>query len=567
MKGVLEARLIHQCLDIVLAPLKEATKLGVMLSDPWGHSRYCFTPIASYIVDTPEAALLATVGGKTSPVTMATYKKFGDDFLHEPCTSSTTLAQIAVAASIADPDNIEAFFCEAQKFRLNDVHIPFWRDVAMSCLSKFFNPEMLHHFHKQFGDHDAKWCINALGSAEIDFRFSVLQPVTGFRHFKEGISSLKQVTGQTFRDIQRYIVGVIAGHAPCEVIIAVWALMDFRYRTQAYRITDRDIDIINAALHEFHLHKHSILDAGLHRGKANKPINNWHILKLELMQSVVPSISRAGVPIQWSADLTEHAHIQQIKDPARGSNNNNYDPQICRQLDRLEKCRNFDLALSLKDPVLQRDMAGATEELDDEEHNSAVSLRSVTDYFSRSHQLASSPLDTVPLPLRAFSLGCIAFNLAYDPHIRHISVDQAAEQFGLPDLQAALADFLSFEKSHGMDLVHPIGGGPRRAPTNAKLPFTDIQVWFKLRLQTTEIHTNTVLPAQTIFASPPKGKWKCGRYDSVVVNIDDTKVWPTSGLEGTASDFTVPYTLLIPFLIRTFYCAASSHHASLGQAS
>ena len=54
MKGVLEARLIHQCLDIVLEPLKHAAKLGVMLSDPWGYSRYCFTPIASYIVDTPK---------------------------------------------------------------------------------------------------------------------------------------------------------------------------------------------------------------------------------------------------------------------------------------------------------------------------------------------------------------------------------------------------------------------------------------------------------------------------------------------------------------------------------
>jgi len=188
-------------------------------------------------------------------------------------------------------------------------------------------------------------------------------------------------------------------------------------------------------------------------------------------------------------------------------------------------------------------MASATEELDDEEHNSVVSLRSVTDYFSQSHQLASSPPDTVPLPLRSFSLSCIAFNLAYDPHICRISVDQAAEQFGLPDLRAALADFLSFEKSCGMDLVHPIGGGPHRAPTNTELSFTDIQVWFKLRLQMSEIHTNTVLPAQTIFASLPKGEWKCGRYDLVVVNIDDTKVWPTSSLEGMASDFTVPYTL------------------------
>ena len=286
MKGVLEAHLIHQCLDIVLAPLKQATKLGVMLLDPWGQSRYCFTPMASYIVDTPEAALLATVGGKMSPITMASYKQFGDNFLHEPCTSSTTLAQIEVAASTADPEDIKVFFHEAQKFRLNGIHMLFWRDVAMSCPSKFFNPEILHHFHKEFGDHNAKWCINTLGSAEIDFRFSVLQPITGFRHFKEGISSLKQVTGRTLRDIQCYIVGVIAGRAPRDVIIAVQALMDFRYRIQAYHITDRDINIINATLCEFHSHKDSILDASLCCGKANKPINNWHILKLELMQSI-----------------------------------------------------------------------------------------------------------------------------------------------------------------------------------------------------------------------------------------------------------------------------------------
>ena len=91
MKGVLEDRLIHQCLDIVLEPLKRAAQVGVMLSDPWGHNRYCFTPIASYIVDTPDAAMLATIGGKTFPVTMAMYKQFGDPFQHEPVKSGSTL--------------------------------------------------------------------------------------------------------------------------------------------------------------------------------------------------------------------------------------------------------------------------------------------------------------------------------------------------------------------------------------------------------------------------------------------------------------------------------------------
>ena len=119
MRGVLEDRLIHQCLDIVLEPIKAAARLGIMMSDPDGHNCYCFTPLAGYIVDIPEAAMLAAVGAKTSLVTMAMYKQFGDSFRHEPRTGSTTLAQLHVVRSRADPQDIEVFFREAQKFCLN----------------------------------------------------------------------------------------------------------------------------------------------------------------------------------------------------------------------------------------------------------------------------------------------------------------------------------------------------------------------------------------------------------------------------------------------------------------
>jgi hypothetical protein len=78
IQGVLTNRLIHECLDIVLAPLKIAACIGIMMNDPLGNLRCCYTPLALYIVDTPEACMLAGVGGKTSPVTTAMYKQFGD---------------------------------------------------------------------------------------------------------------------------------------------------------------------------------------------------------------------------------------------------------------------------------------------------------------------------------------------------------------------------------------------------------------------------------------------------------------------------------------------------------
>ena len=82
IRGILENRLIHQCLDFILEPLKIAAEVGIMMSDPLGSVRYVYTPLAAYIVDTQEAIALSGVTGKTSHLTMATYKQFGDAFRH-----------------------------------------------------------------------------------------------------------------------------------------------------------------------------------------------------------------------------------------------------------------------------------------------------------------------------------------------------------------------------------------------------------------------------------------------------------------------------------------------------
>ncbi|KAG2059355.1 hypothetical protein BDR06DRAFT_967893 [Suillus hirtellus] len=114
-------------------------------------------------------------------------------------------------------------------------------------------------------------------------------------------------------------------------------------------IDNKDLSHITATLDEFHANKHVIIIAGVHQGKGSKVINNWQIPKLELMQNIIPSICNSGVIAQWSADVTKHAHITKVKDPARSSNNHNYDLQICYYLDCADKCNQFDFATSLSD--------------------------------------------------------------------------------------------------------------------------------------------------------------------------------------------------------------------------
>ncbi|KAI6019708.1 hypothetical protein F5J12DRAFT_904126 [Pisolithus orientalis] len=442
MHGLLEDRLIHECLDIILEPIKQAAKLGIMLPDSLGHMQY------------------------------------------------------SVKLKV-HPTNIQVFFHKAQHFHLSRVSDPFWRDILLSCPSTFITLEPLHHLHKEFWDHDMKWCINVVGEAKINFCFSVLQPTVGFHHFKGGVAKLKQVTGHVHHDVQCYIVSVIAGAAPPKNITAIYG---------------------------------------------NKPINNWHIPKLELMQSIVPSVKCVGVTIQWTADVTEHAHVLEIKTPTSASNNNNYNPQICWYLNHAEKCRTFELATSLYESkthshghVEEKSLEvedgssddGNSEISDCEEVNLVSKMpgptQPVTNYFAISACLRTQDPDSIPFPLHSFIADGMAINLSYDPPLRCISVD------------ATLVDFLNCEKVYGPSSVHTISR-QRQGSSSSTLPFTNLQVWYKMQLQNMAIHDITdILPAQTLFCSPPCKTWTLGHYDAAIINVDPHFKWPESSLKGSWS--------------------------------
>ncbi|KAJ3872662.1 hypothetical protein F5051DRAFT_479866 [Lentinula edodes] len=268
-----------------------------MISNPVGQLRVCYTPLASAIVDTPEASLIAyTID--------------------------------SIQARNIFPQDLPAYQRTTVTARTNGVVYPFWRDWALAEPYEFLTPEPLHHWHKMFWDHDAKWAIQAVGASHIDFRFSIHQPTVRYRHFQEGISSLKQVTGRTHRDIQRYLIPVISGAISAKFVTALRALLDFRYSGQAQRFSQTSSLRVQTALKEFHESKLVILEL-----KARIP-------KLEFMQSPI---------MQWTADITEHAHITLVKDPARSGNNHDFEIQICRSLDRLDHVRRFDLMTAMKD--------------------------------------------------------------------------------------------------------------------------------------------------------------------------------------------------------------------------
>jgi hypothetical protein len=181
--------------------------------------------------------------------------------------------------------------------------------------------------------------------------------------------------------------------------------MDFRYLAQMPSFNEPVLHQLDAALRLFHDYKDSIITIGMRS-------EHFHIPKLELLRHVVPSIRDSGPVMQWSADITEHAHVTEVKNPAPAGNNQNYYSQIARHLNRIDKCFRFDLATriaSTLSPDHHFDGDNDGDDNDEQEHDPDEETRNwsvysspthkIVDYFHIAHALASDPSPRVPQPL------------------------------------------------------------------------------------------------------------------------------------------------------------------------
>ncbi|KAL4070606.1 hypothetical protein J3A83DRAFT_4372795 [Scleroderma citrinum] len=378
------------------------------------------------------------------------------------------------------------------------------------------------------------------GHSQIHLNSSPLKPYTtgidnsgtmtytGFPHFSNRITKLKQVGRQTQRDIQQYTIAVITGAASADVVIVLCALMEFQYFSQAPTITSIMHNKIKCALQEFHDHKHAIIEGGLCCGQqTNAVLKHWHIPKLKLMQSVAPSIKH---------------------DPASATNNHNYESQICWYLDHLEKCQCFDTAVLLHKfahPVPQQTIKSGLHNNSDAESTQediADSLTAVldeiwtaqqgrTNFFNVATQLAADPNPT--LSFLTFIAGLTAIHLNSSPSLCCILINHVAQISDLPDLHRVLSDYLNCKGSL-MQNFHSFGG-QRKCLPDVHLSFKDLHVWFQVHLQQKSYHDpSSVSSAFSVHTHPPNNKWKYGHYDAAILNVDQEAEWPLSGLQGHA---------------------------------
>lgn len=172
------------------------------------------------------------------------------------------------------------------------------------------------------------------------------------------------------------MITVIAEAVPSGIVQALRSLLEFQYLSQSPVINDDECCKISAALQEFHDYKQNITDASTCQGEKGNVIEHWNIPKLEVMQNVAPSIPLIGLPFTGLRIQQSTLTSMFFKIPAINTNNIDIESQICRYLDRQEKCHAFSLALHIREKEDKSNWlrsAGMDLDLDDDDSHQSDS--------------------------------------------------------------------------------------------------------------------------------------------------------------------------------------------------
>ncbi|KAG8824504.1 hypothetical protein FRC17_009084 [Serendipita sp. 399] len=502
----LQQRLFHQCLDVVLKSIKHVGKKGKDMRDSLGNVRRCYTRIAAYLADYPEQVLINVAAQNNSPVTTAGHHDLGDSLPHPRRTKEWILSQIEKAKQMVDPSNIEEYTEVAKELGLNAVDRPFWCHHVGYEPDLIIAPDILHGLFRFWRDHILKWVRYLVGAAELDHRVKALQPITGFRHFVQGISHLSQWTGREDRELQRILLSVIAGAPKVspKVMQALRAFHDFLY----------------LALSTFHEHKDVFIKTGARRGK-NGIIKHFRIPKLPGLHSYIYHIPRMGTSTQFSTEIMETCHQEMAKAAYKATNRKEFFQQMAAYLNRKEIL------------TLMEDFSSWYFERLHEDTRCGRPIPSLPGYEKFVSEMIAAGQKNAQLEIRQASCAKGGYIwLTIKPDQRGLLVDVVATLYGLPNLHTNLVTYMGTLEGVGLP---------------STLPLLRCDVWYRCRIQRPTIQDVDALTDTRVVQAVPSNisNTRHGLCNCVLVKSDDDA--EEAGIVGyRVAQMRLIFTLRLP---------------------
>ncbi|KAG8730593.1 hypothetical protein FRC10_002580 [Ceratobasidium sp. 414] len=360
-------QLFHTCMESVLEPLKVASRMGVEMSCADGGIRQVHPILAAYIADYKEQCLVTCVRENRCPVCWVPADERADfdqtyGFRGKRETLDALKQHFAGNSGSVDILGIRP-------------NHPFWADLPFVNISNCITPDILHQLNKGvFRDHVVKWCRSIIGKREVDRRIKGMPRFAGLRHFTQGISVLKQWTGNEAKALAKVFMPTLAGCSKPEAAAAARNLLDFMYCAHMPEMSDEDIGDLEGYLADFHDLKDGFVGTKQElktMGDLPDCYERFHgIPKLHMIGHYAHFIRELGTADGYNTEVPERLHIDYVKVPWRASNHVNAIPQMTTYLQRQEAWAYLRVYLHdsgiLLDPRFTND-DGAKEDEDMEE--------------------------------------------------------------------------------------------------------------------------------------------------------------------------------------------------------
>ena len=372
MPGVLQKRLFHSCMSIVLAPLQVLEVLSVV--DANGNEQQVLAILMAWLADLEELWMILGLAKSSCPKCVVKTDNFDSPDLLSPRTSNSILEVLHdICTEYPDADTWQ-FVCLASRRGLAGVEHVCWKGlpVDMCCLMCV---DALHGLHKLFKDHIMKWITNTVGENELDLWFMAQPHCVGFQNFSSGISHISQCSSRENRDLEWHTLPVIAGaeNVDARVLRCIRALMDFIYKAQFPLQSEETLKLMQEDLTTFWANVNVFIANGTRIGEAGNIIDHFCIPKLHLLLHYVSNIHDLGVIGNYSTEIGETLHIFFCKDAYKATNRKDYDAQIISYLIRVESLEQYRAYLAWHNNTYP-DESPNNDDNDSDEDDEGISL-------------------------------------------------------------------------------------------------------------------------------------------------------------------------------------------------
>lgn len=317
--------LFHASMSMILEPLKEVSRTGVEMRCADGGVRLVYPIIAAHIGDWPEQCTAACTSHTRCPVCVTPFHERGD---LGPAAQLRTKSQTLQAIRLS----LRGYAAMQVGLGLRAM-LPYWFDHPWSSGPGSIQPDLLHQLWKGvYLIHVFSWWRKLLGDRKFDARFKGLPRYSGHRHFENGISPIKQWTGNEARATARGFLPIVACESTHKAVRAARCIMDFTFRARMPQMDDEDLLELETDLSEFHDNKQVFRDKKVH----NSQFGFNGISKLHILRHYPHLIRQMGTPDNFSTDGPERLHIDYVKAHYERTSHVDPEPQMTRLLEQQE---------------------------------------------------------------------------------------------------------------------------------------------------------------------------------------------------------------------------------------